>query len=284
MRIFAISDLHTDFDANWQLLNQLSKTEFKNDLLIVAGDIADRIDVIGKTLMLLRDRFQNVFYLPGNHELWVRSEKYHSIDKFKIILSLCHALNIETQPKKIDGIWIVPLYAWYSPWLGAANEDEQRELEYWSDFYFCQWPDNIGSAAEYFANFNLPNIRCYDSPVITFSHFLPRIELLPPRERLHFKSLARVAVCPELEKQIRAINPIIHIFGHSHINWDANLDGVRYFQNALSYPRERNGSNFYNEKIWNKLLPPIYSQPAHADLIAVGETFAGRKNNQQICG
>jgi hypothetical protein len=37
----------------------------------------------------------------------------------------------------------------------------------------------------------------------SFSHFLPRLELLPPRQKLVFKELGRVSVSGGLERQLR---------------------------------------------------------------------------------
>jgi hypothetical protein len=43
---------------------------------------------------------------------------------------------------------------------------------------------------------------------------------------------------------------IIHVFGHSHINTDRVIDGVRYVSNALRYPRERTAARFPLQMIW----------------------------------
>jgi len=86
---------------------------------------------------------------------------------------------------------------------------------------------------------NGPVIRPYDKPVITFSHFLPRRDLLPDAARLRFKALPHVAGSEKLDRQIRAIGSAIHVFGHSHINRDQTIEGVRYVQHALLYPKER---------------------------------------------
>ena len=72
MRVFATSDLHTDYKENLRWLNELSDSAYRSDALIVAGDISDRLEVIRETLQLLRARFRHVFFTPGNHELWVR--------------------------------------------------------------------------------------------------------------------------------------------------------------------------------------------------------------------
>jgi 3',5'-cyclic AMP phosphodiesterase CpdA len=78
MRIFALSDLHTDFAENRRRLQQVSSTAYLQDALIVAGDIADDLKIIDWTLRKLRSQFGQVFYVPGNHELWVRDGKYDS--------------------------------------------------------------------------------------------------------------------------------------------------------------------------------------------------------------
>jgi predicted phosphodiesterase len=246
MRIFAISDLHTDFRENWLLVEQLSKSLYQNDVLIVAGDIADSNEVIKRTLSLLRSRFNMVFYTPGNHELWVRSknDEFNSIDKLNSILTLCDSLDVRTGPAPAGKIWIVPLFSWYDWEFDSDNPDDQSDdiddqIKGWADFHFCIWPQEVQPLVEYFMKLNLPNIKRYDGPVISFSHFLPRIELLPAKEHLIFKGLPKVAGSKLLEKQIRELQSIAHVFGHSHINRDCVIEGVRYVQNALRYPRER---------------------------------------------
>jgi hypothetical protein len=91
---------------------------------------------------------------------------------------------------------------------------------------------------------NERRLHAYDGPVISFSHFLPRRDLLPGVERLRFKGLPKVAGCARLDAQIRSLNASVHIFGHSHISCDRVIDGVRYVQNPLRYPRERTDTAF----------------------------------------
>ena len=57
MRIFAISDLHTDFRENMWLVEQLSNVTYQRDILIAAGDISDKLDTLKTTLALLRAKF-----------------------------------------------------------------------------------------------------------------------------------------------------------------------------------------------------------------------------------
>jgi predicted phosphodiesterase len=268
MRIFAVSDLHSDFRENWALLEALSSTRYRRDVLIVAGDIAHQIAKIEDTLTLLRSKFSQVFYLPGNHELWVRGEYQDSIEKMNEILELCERLDIRTAPQRVDSIWIVPLFSWYDESLNHGPAGDDEELEAWGDFRFCRWPDGLGSVVDYMLRLNAPRIRSYDGRVVSFSHFLPRRELLPRTEVLVFKGLPKVAGSISLDRQIRALSPEVHVFGHSHINCDKVIDGVRYVQNALLYPREREALTSVGRVFWKGGGPLL-------QVAATGEEAAG---------
>jgi hypothetical protein len=250
MRIFAVSDLHTDFKENRLLLEQLSRVEYTQDVLLVAGDIADRLEVIGETLALLRSRFARVFYTPGNHELWTRDEGCDSVEKYYRVIELCERIGVSTSPGKQQGVRIVPLRSWYETKRGADGRPVGPEE--WADFYFCRWPDRITSPSAYFLEMNEPHVRSYDEPVVSLSHFLPRADLLPPVEKLRFKRLPEVSICEPLEAQIRRLGSAVHVFGHSHINCDVRLDGVRYVQHALRYPRERQGVCELVKLVWGE--------------------------------
>lgn len=77
-----------------------------------------------------------------------------------------------------------------------------------------------------------------DLPVITFSHFVPRADLIPAIERLKFKELMDVAVSEGLDAQIREAESCVHVFGHTHIPCNRVIEGVRYVQQPLGYPGE----------------------------------------------
>ncbi|NEP11006.1 MAG: metallophosphoesterase [Symploca sp. SIO2C1] len=234
MKLYAISDIHTDFGENWNLIKQIDN--YHHDGLIVAGDIADNLDVINKTFDLLQNKFKYVFYVPGNHELWIRNYKYNSLHKLNTIMNLCTSRGIITKPHKFKDHWIIPLLSWYDCLMPLNKNDI---VESWADYYLCKWPLIDINLAEYFGSLNNQYLRTYEGNVISFSHFLPTVELLPNPKYLKFKRLPDVSVSTVLADQIKLIGSKIHIFGHSHINRDVLIDNVRYIQNALLYPRER---------------------------------------------
>lgn len=237
MRLFATSDLHTDYKENFRWLQELSDTEYRDDVLIVAGDISDRLEIIRETLLLLRSKFRQLLFTPGNHELWVRDADINSIEKFQQILNLCEELGIATKPLRLDNLWVVPLFSWYD----GGYDPEMRA---WADFHFCKWPEDAAPLSDYFLSLNKSHLKEYDAPVITFSHFLPRSELLPPKEYLRISWLGHVSVCAALDSQIRQLNSHVHVCGHTHTTFDRVIDDVRYVQNAVRYPKERRTPSF----------------------------------------
>jgi len=74
LRVFVVSDLHTDYDENLKWVESLSSVDYKDDVLLVAGDVAETYNMFFVTMSLLRERFEHVFYVPGNHDLWCRRE------------------------------------------------------------------------------------------------------------------------------------------------------------------------------------------------------------------
>jgi predicted phosphodiesterase len=249
MRLFATSDLHVDFRENREVLEQVSREEFREDALIVAGDVAHRLELVEASLALLKERFREVFYVPGNHELWVRQEGLDSLEKFHRLLELCRAMGVRTRPGWAGQCWIVPLFSWYSASFDRDGQGDAQALDSWNDFHFCRWPEAVSQPDAYFACLNEPHLRSVEGTVLSFSHFLPRPELLPSVEHLRFRGLPKVAGCLRLEAQIRALGARVHVFGHSHIRRDVVLEEVRYVQHHLGYPQERRGGELFCKEL-----------------------------------
>ena len=233
-----------DFSANREWLENLSRIEHRQDALVVAGDIAHQTEKIAVTFELLQERFSEVFFVPGNHELWVRGETGDSLDKFARILDLCHRGGVHTRMHRGGDWWIAPLFSWYSARFDSGDRGSVSALSAWGDFRYCRWPEEVGELDSYFSGFNDGLTRPRSGRVLTFSHFLPRIELLPDPVYLRFKGLPKVAGSTVVESQLRALGSELHVFGHSHISWDETIDGVRYRQHQLGYPQERRDRKF----------------------------------------
>jgi len=263
MRVYAISDLHTDYEANMEWVKSLSPSLYQAHTLIVAGDVADSLENFTITMRILKEKFRHVFFVAGNHDLWCKDSEGNDLDsvtKLRMLNDTCESLGVCTSPKKLNGVWIYPILSWYH-----QSFDKERNIEGYnirppekaaSDFRLCKWPlplDDMvdGSLARYFDELNLEEFQSAvaneqnECQIITFSHFLPRFELCPEKRMLFYPNLPKIIGSDWLEERLRTIHgphgspTACHVFGHTHFCWDATLDGVRYIQSPLAYPKER---------------------------------------------
>lgn len=260
MRVFALSDIHTDFPDNMRWIRDLSSSDYTEDALILAGDIAHHPAVLERTFDILLPKYARICFVPGNHDLWVReSDGINSLTRFEDVLATCSSMGICSSPIRAGGsrrgTWIVPLFSWYTRPEGGSDSlclekrGEDPTLEAWSDNHFIRWPDlgDANNPTEYFLRLNQPSLgRDYDAPIISFSHFLPRADLIraagnekrrpDPYEGFNF---SRVAGSKLLDDQIRELGSVIHVYGHQHRNRDRVHNDVRYVSYCLGYAQER---------------------------------------------
>ena len=291
MRVFGISDIHTDHKENWARLAELPVGPYLGDVLLVAGDVSHDMRTFSRTMHMLRERFALVFFVPGNHDVWVGDsdvEKFEdrgvsgtttrldSLGKHRWLLEECARLGVWTTPAHFpqEELVIVPLLSWYHEefdtepdvpdhaWSSAAAR-RQRRMAMLSDEIGCEWPAHLGTGAP--RNYALAELldaandegpeedaapltasvaaepvsfreakaaRERGASVISFSHFLPRPELLPEKRFLFFPQLAKAAGSLPLRTRVADLRPTLHLFGHTHFAWDQRLSCARYVQAA----------------------------------------------------
>ena len=240
MRIFAISDIHIDYEVNAKWIANLSSSDYRNDVLILAGDVTDTLRLLDWCLGRLARRFRKVLFVPGNHDLWVAREERDktSLQKFQDITAVVESSGASMSAFSENGVSIVPLFGWYDYSFGEPSV-ELRSM--WMDYRACRWPSGLRERqiAAHFAALNCgrSDVSAGDS-VITFSHFLPRIDLMPAYIPPEKRFLYPVLGSTRLERQLRELNSSIHVYGHSHVNRSIELDGVSYINNAFGYPSE----------------------------------------------
>jgi predicted phosphodiesterase len=238
MRVFALSDIHLDFPENKLWIGSLSARDYRDDILVLAGDVSDSIALLRWCFETLAYRFRQVLYVPGNHDLWViREGGASSLDKFRNVCDLAQTCGVSTRSMQLGNVSVVPLFSWYDYSFGPPGEEI---LATWTDFRACVWPLGFGmqELTTYFLQLNESALGKHGGTIITFSHFVPRLDLMPsfipPAHRIVYPVLGT----ERLELQIRRIRPSIHVYGHSHVNRKVVVDGITYINNAFGYPHE----------------------------------------------
>ena len=206
-------------------------------------------------------------------------------------------------------LWVVPLLSWHHP-----SFDKEPPIECWggipsarkvvADYRRTRWPSPLSMMDDSIAHFidslndvildldSIADLEAKAMPatttpttMLTFSHFIPRIELLPEKRYLSLPTLPRCVGSTFLENRLRRmgekyyksarensdigdsasnsdtyinrnngnndtsgsvdsastnnlLSHHLHAFGHTHLAWDAIIDGVRYVHVPLAYPRE----------------------------------------------
>lgn len=71
-------------------------------------------------LRALKQKFRRVFFIPGNHDLWIRpgiedKEYPDSICKLMAMMNVFDEIGVEMGPAEVaKGLYVVPLYSWYN--------------------------------------------------------------------------------------------------------------------------------------------------------------------------
>lgn len=239
MRLFALSDIHIDYDVNARWVTELSDADHQDDVLILAGDVTDTLRLLGWCIGTLARKFARVLFVPGNHELWVIREDRdkHSLQKFEEVCDVAKSNGASLDTYRTNGVSIVPLLGWYDYSFGTPSE-ELRSI--WMDYRACRWPAGYGEreVTEHFLALNEQQTVVMGDKVITFSHFLPRIDLMPWFIPSSGKVVYPILGTELLEKQLRRLQSQMHVYGHSHVNRQVKIDGVTYINNAFGYPAE----------------------------------------------
>lgn len=244
MRVFATSDVHIDYQENRMWLEGLSNFDYQQDILIVAGDLSDQVKLLDNCFRALSRKFYRVLFVTGNHDLWViRDKNINSIEKFHLIKHIAEQNDILLNTFEHQDVVIVPFMSWYDYSFGEPCDKLKM---YWMDYKSCHWPNDMtmGEVTNYFHQQNRQVIDDFqaseDKTVISFSHFLPRLDLMPHYIPQTFRYIFPALGSHALDKQIRLIQPDIHVYGHSHLNRQIEMNGIRYINNAYAYPREDN--------------------------------------------
>ncbi len=254
--LLATSDLHVSHVGNQAVVDRI-QPRADGDWLIVAGDVADRVADIERTLRLLRDRFERVIWAPGNHELWTTSRdpvRLRGQERYEHLVELCRGLDVLT-PEDEYPVWttaegedlvVAPLFPLYDySWrpagmtIAQALEHGRQTGVYCTDEMLLH-PDPFGSLAEWgqerlrLTRHRLDRIPA-DRRTVLVSHWpLSRL----PTSILRYPHFAMWCGSQETEDWHQRYRAAVAVYGHLHIPVTFELAGVRFEEVSLGYPRE----------------------------------------------
>ncbi|MFO0729258.1 MAG: metallophosphoesterase [Myxococcota bacterium] len=277
LRVATVSDLHTDFAENRELVVQLA-TEIhakQADLVIVAGDISHEDERIERTLRAFLAVAPKVAYVPGNHDLWTHVEDLHAkaeIDtwdryrvRLKEIAEKAGAYYLPSAPLVIGDVGFAGTAGWYDysfaePWvldqLGAdAFLSKRYGVFQWTDALLVAFRAAPGAtglmtdpevAARMEAELEAGLLALESNPavrtVVAVTHHQPFKEVVHRSGSLPWEFFCAFMGSAGLgERILRYPKVSTAVYGHSHIIGERQIGGRRVYGTALGYPRERRG-------------------------------------------
>lgn len=272
-RLLAVSDLHVHYPDNRTIVEGLQPTS-DGDWLIVAGDVAERIDDVRWALGLLRERFARVVWVPGNHELWTRTKDPVSLRgerRYRHLVEVCRSIDVLT-PEDPFPVWtgpggpvtVAPLFVLYDYSFlpeGTTTSAEGLAAAYaagvvCTDEHLLHpdpYPDRAAWCA---ARIDESEHRLAaldpDLPTVLVNHWPltrhPTLVLRHPEFALWCGS-TRTA-----DWHVRYRADAV-VYGHLHIPRVTWEDGVRFIEASLGYPREWKARDERNDTLVADLLP-----------------------------
>jgi len=263
-----ISDIHIDIWLNHkhrieeEKYNDLSDfvqnilVPKTNELLIIAGDISNRLEDTFKLLIILKTYYNNIIIVPGNHEMYIINAK----DRYKYRLDSkrkLESLNLfcnENNLIFLNGDYI-ELYGLRI--VGGMMYSNQT----YSNESYQDLKNN------WYNNSNDSNHIYYTNSHGRFTYEEQQIHFKEEREKLykykdidicitHFPPITSSNMPDKFKDHIsnnfyyfkddlltERLNPSVWIYGHIHNKHLDIINGTKYISNPLGYPKE----NTYNQ-------------------------------------
>ena len=251
-----MSDLHVGFGENREIAAAI-RPRTAGDWLILAGDVGEFSADIEWTLGTLRDRFAEVIWVPGNHELWTHRRdplRLRGVERYQHLIAMCQRLGVHTPEDP------------YLTWTGPGGPLVIAPLFVLYDYTFL--PDGATSKAEALERARASGIVGNDEAMLhadpyptkeawcaaRLAETASKLAALPPAARTilvnHFPLIrepTRVMRYPAFAQWCgtvrtadwpRRFNAAAVVYGHLHIPRTTWHDGIRHVEVSLGYPRE----------------------------------------------
>jgi len=256
MKLWAISDLHVGYEENRRAVAELPS--FPDDWLIIAGDTGETPAHLDFVLRTLQPKFAQLIWTPGNHDLWTPRNLpagQRGVPHYERLVRLCGSYGVLT-PEDPYAKWpgegptraIVPTFALFDYSFRPASVAREDAVE-WAAATGVRSVDEDLLAPDPF-----PTRDEWCAARVSFTE--GRLAAIPADVKLivanHFPLRADLAVLPRIPRFTiwcgtmktndwhRRFNIEAVVYGHLHLRSSKEIDGVRFDEVSLGYPKQWN--------------------------------------------
>lgn len=252
MKLYAISDLHVNRRENLQGLFALPP--HRQDWLIVAGDVTSDTRQFEQVMGLLAERFAQVIWTPGNHDLWTLPNDngaLRGVARYTQLVDICRALGVLT-PDDPYAVWhgpgpshvIAPIFTLYDYSFRPDSVPEATAVA-WAEESGVVCVDELLLHPDPFPTRSVwCTVRCRytekrlaeaaaHGPIILVNHYPLR------RDHAYLRRIPRFSIwcgTRRTETWHTQFGATAVVYGHLHIRRSHQREGVRFEEVSLGYP------------------------------------------------
>ncbi len=258
MKLWAISDLHVGYEENRRVVEALPA--FPDDWLIIAGDTGETLAHLDLVLRTLEPRFAQLIWTPGNHDLWTPKtlpSAPRGAAHYDRLVALCRRYGVLT-PDDPYAKWpgdgpvraIVPTFTLFDYSFRPDHVTREDAVDWAAESGVRSADEDLLAPDPY------PTCDewCAERVAVTEA----RLDALPADAKLivanHFPLRRDLAVLPRLPRFSiwcgtmrthewhRRYNFETVVSGHLHLRSSREIDGVKFEEVSLGYPKQWNQS------------------------------------------
>ena len=253
-RLWATSDLHVGFDENRRAVEALPA--HPDDWLIIAGDTGETPAHLDFVLRTLRPRFAQLVWTPGNHDLWTPATwqpSQRGVSHYERLVALCQKYGVQT-PEDPYARWpgdgptraIVPAFMLFDYSFRPAAVPRVEAVDWAAKTGVRSADEDLLAADPY------PSRDAWCAARVEAT--AARLAALPAEVRVilaaHFPLRRELAVLPRIPRFSiwcgttktddwhRRFNLEAVVYGHLHMRSSKVIDGVRFEEVSLGYPKQ----------------------------------------------
>ena len=258
MKLWATSDLHVGYDENRGVVEALPA--YPDDWLIIAGDTGETPSHLDFVLKTLQPRFAQLIWAPGNHDLWTPrtlAPEKRGVAHYERLVALCRSYGVLT-PEDPYAKWpgdgpiraIVPTFLLFDYSFRPASVTRDSAIAWASATGVLSADEDLLAPDPYPTR----DAWCAARVVATEA----RLAALPADVKLivanHFPLRQDLAILPRIPRFSiwcgttktnewhRRFNIEAVVYGHLHLRSSKQIDGVRFDEVSLGYPKQWNQS------------------------------------------
>lgn len=243
--LWAVADLHAAVKKNHERIDQLVPPN-PEDWLIVAGDVAEREELVIRIMRDLARRYAKVIWVPGNHELFSRtSDRFRGREKYESLVRQLRRIGVVTPEDDFpvfDGVTVVPLFTLYDYSFRGPGMTVEQALESAQDKQIVM-TDEVAIAP--FADirawcwdrltYSVKRLSKIKGPTVLVNHW-PLVQ--EPTLQLRWPEIALWCGTRHTRGWAMRYNAKAVVYGHLHIPSEIEVDGVKHVEVSLGYPKE----------------------------------------------